>query len=300
MRIHACTAFAKWRDLVYGPHPTHNVTATERMLKSWDLTELDHIGYYLNRHPNLKPVTFNVRLAIMKRFIKWCLKEKYVKSNPLEDIKTRKNHETNHARDAFTDEELRLILDHFEKHARLRKYYLPFLKFLMYTGCRNGEAIALKWDSVDFANKRIHIRRNFARPYSGTGKSRYLKSPKTSAGNRIIPMTDELEVLLLPLVHKHNKPDDFVFQSVYKNPIDDRQFQKRVFAPALKKLGIPHRHLYAFRHTFGTIAVEQNMDILSVAYLMGHKKTRTVLDHYTNLRYTPKALPKINPASKRS
>ena len=297
MRIHTCTAFKKWRDLVYGPHPTQNVMATERMLIKWDITELDHIGYYLNRHPNIKPITFNVRLAILKRFIKWCIKEKYIKSNPLEDIKTRKNDESNPARNAFTDEELRLLLDYFEKSPRLMKYYLPFIKFLMYTGCRNGEAIGLKWDCIDFVNKRIHIRRSYTRSIYGVKK--HLKSPKTSAGNRIIPMTEDLEVLLMPLA-KNKKPDDFVFVTVYKNPIDDRNFQKRVFAPALKKLGIPHRHLYAMRHTFGTIAVEQNMDILSVAYLMGHKKPRTVLDHYTNLRYTPKQLPKINPASRRS
>ena len=90
------------------------------------------------------------------------------------------------------------------------------------------------------------------------------------------------------------------FVIVVLEPHRWQELSKTGVCPALKKLGIPHRHLYAMRHTFGTIAVEQNMDILSVAYLMGHKKPRTVLDHYTNLRYTPKTLPKINPASRRS
>jgi hypothetical protein len=35
------------------------------------------------------------------------------------------------------------------------------------------------------------------------------------------------------------------------------------------------------------------MDILSVAYLMGHRKARTVLDHYAKIRNKPKTLPRI-------
>lgn len=293
MKVHAKTAFKKWKDLVYGPHPTHNVIATERMLNRWDITNLDELGYYFNRHKGLSPVTFNIRLAILKRFTKWCVKQKYVKVNPLEDTKTRRNAESNPARQPFTDQELRLIIEYFESKPRLKKYYLNFLLFMMYTGCRNGEAIALKYGAIDFVNKRIHICKNYARPYQGTGK-RYLKSPKTSAGNRYIPMSEDLEALLKPLC-VHKSPDDFVFVTVYNKPIDDKNFQQRIFAPALKALGIPHRHLYALRHTFGTVAVEQNMDILSVAYLMGHRKTRTVLDHYSKLRNTPKQLPVVVP-----
>lgn len=289
MKVHTKTAFKKWKELVYGSKPTHNVIATERMVNNWEITDLEEIPYFFARHPNLSPVTFNIRLAILKRFVKWCVKQKYLRTNVLEDTITKRNDDPNPARDPFTDEELQKLIEYFQQTPRINKYYYPFMMFLIYTGVRNGEAIALRCDAVDFVGKRIHICKNWARPYNG---SRYLKSPKTSAGKRYLPLSPALEDLLQPLCI-NKEPTEFVFKGPQGKPINDANFQRRVFAPALKKLGIRHRHLYAFRHTFGTVAVEQNMDILSVAYLMGHRKTRTVLDHYSKLRNTPKTLPEV-------
>ena len=291
MKVHATNAYTKWRELVYGSHVPHNVMSTERMLLRWELKDLEEIGYYLNRDQKLGPVTYNDRLAILKRFIKWCLKKKYIKGDPLEDCKRRRNDSVNSKRQPYSDQELLALIEHFESVPYLRKYYYPFLMFLIQSGCRNGEAAALKCNMIDFANKRIYICKNLARTYKG---KRYLKSPKTASGNRYIPLSPTLEELLSVQCHKKG-PNDYVFSSRYRNPIDDRKFQKRIFKPALKKLGIPERDLYACRHTFGTIAVEQNTDILSLAYLMGHRKPRTVLDHYTKLRTRPSVLPQIIP-----
>jgi integrase len=105
-------------------------------------------------------------------------------------------------------------------------------------------------------------------------------------------MNDQLIELLTPICKRKNSWD-FVFTTCYKNPIDNRNFNKRILKPLLKKLNIPERDLYAARHTFGTIAIEKNVDILSIAYLMGHSKPRVVLDHYAKLRNKPTVLPKI-------
>jgi integrase len=294
MKVLAMNAYIKWRDLVYGLHVPHNVTSTERMLARWKIKDLDELGYFLNRDKKLGPVTYNDRLAILKRFIKWCLKMKYIKSDPLDECKRRRNSEVNSKRQPYTDDELLSLIAHFEQVPRLRKYYYPFLMFLIQSGCRNGEAVALKCNMVDFTNRRIYICKNYARTYEG---KRYLKSPKTASGNRYIPLSLGLEEILKPICDK-KKATDFVFTSIFNNPIDDNKFQKRILKPVLAKLNIPERDLYACRHTFGTIAVEQNIDILSLAYLMGHRKARTVLDHYTKLRSKPSVLPQIIPLSK--
>ncbi len=296
MKVLVSNAYTKWKELVYGDNAPHNVVSTERMLLRWEIKDFEELGYSLNRDKKLGPVTYNDRLAILRRFIKWCLKKKYIKSDPLDECVRRRKDDVNMKREPYTDEEMLLLLEHFENNKHLRKYYYPFIKFLLLTGCRNGEAIGLKVNMIDFSKRKIFICKNLARDYQG---KRYLKSPKTASGNRYIPMSDEL-VELLTQVCSRKTPSSYVFTSKYNNPIDDRQFQKRVLKPALLKLGIPERDLYACRHTFGTAAVEQNVDMLSLTYLMGHKKPRTVLDYYAKLRSKPSTLPQVIPASKKS
>ena len=50
--------------------------------------------------------------------------------------------------DPFTVSERDAIIEAFENH-RYYKHYTNFVRFLFLTGCRTGEAIALKWKHVD-------------------------------------------------------------------------------------------------------------------------------------------------------
>ena len=288
MQITPMNAYSRWMAL-YGKDIPHNVLSVSRMIKRWNIKSLYDLPDKLLVDPKLGPVTFNNRLAILRRFSKWCLKKKMIKYDITEDITNRKLPGRNSKREPYTDEQIQQILQGLYKREYTRKYYYPYVKFMLLTGVRNGEAAGLTICKVDFKEGYILIDKSYSRKSNG---KYHLKSTKTVNGNRYIPITLDLKELLEPLCNRKD-PNQFVFRSRMGNPIDNNHFQKRIFKPLLKKLGIPERDLYACRHTFGTIAVEQNMDILSVAYLMGHSKPRTVLDHYAKLRHRPKALPKI-------
>lgn len=287
MNIAPTNAYSRWMGL-YGNQVPHNVTAVFRMIKRWNIKTLYEIPERLLMDPKLGPRTFNDRLAIIRRFSKWCLKKKLIKYDITEDLSTRKLTGRSSKREPYTDQQIHMILDALYTKPYTRKYYYPYVKFMLLSGVRNGEAAGLKIGNVDFDSESILIDKSYSRKYNGTYK---LKSTKTSSGVRYIPITPEIKELLQPLCTKG--PEQFVFRSRYGKPIHNRNFQKRIFKPLLKKLGIPERDLYACRHTFGTIAVEQNIDILSIAYLMGHSKPRTVLDHYAKIRNRPKILPKL-------
>ena len=280
-------AYAAWLRL-FGNQVPAKLKQTERMLIRWGIEYINEIPDYLVVDRKLGAVTFNDRLAILKRFTKWCVKRKYIKACPLEDIPKRKKDYVNKKRDPYSDAEIIRLLDAFQSKPHLKKYYYSFLKFIFLTGVRNCEAIGLKVQHIDLENKVIHIEKALTKP---DGKIKY-KVPKTPAGIRDLPMNEELIEMLTP-VCKRKAPNDFVFTSRYNNPIDNRNFNKRILKPVLQKLKIPERDLYAVRHTFGTIAIEKNVDILSIAYLMGHTKPRVVLDYYAKLRNKPTSLPKI-------
>jgi len=287
MVIKLLNAYTAWLK-IYGDHVPAKLLQTERMLKRWKIEHLSELPDYITADKKLGPVTFNDRLSILKRFTKWCVKRKYIKACPLEDIPKRKKDYVNKKRDPYTDAELLRLLEAFQSKAHLKRYYYPFIKFILLTGVRNSEAIGLKVQHVDFSNNVIHIEKALTKQYNKT----YYKCPKTAAGVRDLPMNEQLIELLIPICNR-KKDWEFVFTTCFNNPIDNRNFNKRILKPLLKKYKIPERDLYAARHTFGTIAIEKNVDILSIAYLMGHSKPRVVLDHYAKLRNKPTDLPKI-------
>ena len=113
----------------------------------------------------------------------------------------------------------------------------------------------------------------------------------TKTGNsRYLPMPEELRLLLEPMCNG-KESTQFVFLSPKGLPIDDRMFQRRVFRPVLEKLGLEPRVLYSLRHSFGTRAVEQGMNLYQVAQLMGHTSIETTMRNYIHLINRPKELP---------
>jgi integrase len=104
-------------------------------------------------------------------------------------------------------------------------------------------------------------------------------------------MTEDLkELLITNIPGKH--PDDLVFQSYSGGAIDDKMFQRRVFSVVLKKLNIPHRVLYACRHTFASRCIDQGITPVMTAFLMGNNP-ETALRNYTHQVSLPEKLPII-------
>jgi integrase len=107
----------------------------------------------------------------------------------------------------------------------------------------------------------------------------------------MLPLTDDLLNVLQPLIAK-KQSDDLVFLSFSGGAIDDRMFQRRVFKPVLKGLGITDRDLYACRHTFGSRCIDQGITPVMTAFLMGNNP-ETALRNYTHQITLPQDLPSI-------
>jgi integrase len=98
----------------------------------------------------------------------------------------------------------------------------PLLTFLLSTGARRGEALALKWADVDFHASRIQIRRSLVR-------GRF--APPTSGKARFVVLSDNLSALLRQLLRERRKQGlaagwkelpELVFCSRTGGPLDER------------------------------------------------------------------------------
>lgn len=188
-------------------------------------------------------------------------------------------------RDALTpDEELRLIevLQGTEQ--------LLYVRFLLATGARRNEALALMWDCVDFDNAEVHLRRNLR--YIGT-KWELLDKLKTDSSTRVVPLPFDLCRKLKEL--KAQSTSLFVFPAADGGPKNLQSFSNfwnvvhRRFGPSVKenkkypvyqsqKRVTPH----VLRHTYATRCFEAGMDIKEVQYLLGHAKPDITLRIYTH------------------
>ncbi|MEH2183056.1 tyrosine-type recombinase/integrase [Nostoc sp.] len=235
---------------------------------------------------NLGASTFNQRLGYLKRCYRWAVPIKLVTSNPYDELKNRKAYAS--PIKPFTSREIKVIIQGFEEFAM---HYAPFVKFLLATGVRTSEAIGLRWRHIDFDQGFVTIQESLSRDWAGNGYQRVRKETKTGS-SRQLEMSEELRLLLWSLRPSKTDQDSLVFTTVKGKPIDDGNFRERYWVKILTKVGVDYRRPYTTRHTTASHAINQGTPVTGVAYLLGHKDTRMVMQTYAHLVNRPK-LPDI-------
>lgn len=138
-----------------------------------------------------------------------------------------------------------------------------------YAGLRLGEVRALAWGDVDFAAGTINVRRS-ALP-DGT-----IKTPKTEAGTRSVPLLPALRRLLIEwkLRSPWTREDTLVVCTAEGGPVQERSVA-RAFAHAREtaKLdgGEDRLSIHALRHSFASLlATDLDLAPTTLAAIIGH------------------------------
>ena len=166
------------------------------------------------------------------------------------------------------------------------------LLFMLGSGVRVGELLALQWD--DIGEQGIHIRRTIKERMKagGQGVELYVGSPKSAKSDRHIPLNEPLKRLLGRHRIAQNErrlecggvwtDNNLVFPNSLGGYNDDRNLSHRVLSPALKKAGIAHCGTHTLRHTFATRAIENGVDVRTLSELLGHADVATTLRLYVH------------------
>ncbi len=185
-----------------------------------------------------------------------------------------KSEEANSKVNCFAITEQRRI----EEYVFLKKdLSLYGILLTMYTGLRIGELLALTWDDIDMKRCLMTVSKT-CRDSWGGGYTKLLGSPKTPSSYRIIPIPRQIMPYIRQMKRKSNC--EYVV-SRRGNAVSIRSYQ-RTFARILKKLCIKHLGFHALRHTFATRAIENGMDIKTLADIMGHKSPAITLSTYAH------------------
>lgn len=191
-------------------------------------------------------------------------------------------------RRSITDDERKIILRVADTHrAGL------WLKFILFCGLRPSEAIALKWDDIDFNAKTVEVKRALE---SRTNK---IKPPKTEAGYRVIPIPEQLLCILQDAYN--NKKADYIFTQPtttklhtvesmrcmwenFKREMNIQMGAKMYRSKIEKEDELVGRDLtpYCLRHTYCTDLQNAGVPINVAKYLMGHSDIRVTANIYTH------------------
>lgn len=147
-----------------------------------------------------------------------------------------------------------------------------FAALIYYTGCRRGEALALRGADIDRKAKLISIRRSVYY----TSNAPHIKSPKTEAGTRTVPLLPALDALLparLPAGYLFARPDG--------SPLTAKQYLVAydAYRAASGVTVTPHQ----IRHGYATALYECGINAKTAQILLGHAQISTTLDIYTHV-----------------
>ena len=184
----------------------------------------------------------NLEIAVLSNFFNYCIEKGYLDKNPCSGVK--KLNELSRLKTLSDADIEKLIAGATNKLTR------DIITFLIYTGCRKGEALNLKWDDVDLQNDVIAIK--------GT-KTKY---------DRYVPISKPLKVLLSG-IEKHQNCL-YVFN---KNGAKLGDFKKS-FHTACKNAGFKDMHIHDLRHVFASKMVKDGVSLFITGELLGHRTTQ--------------------------
>lgn len=179
---------------------------------------------------------------------------------------------------AFSQADLAQFLNVTE---RLCPDYYPLFLTLARTGCRPGEALALRWSDLNFDEREIRVERAFSCGQLG---------PTKTGSIRYVDMSRELASVLRQLYCKRQREHEsrnrdevpeWIFINSVGRPIDENR-PRKVFTKVLARAALRDHTVYDLRHTFATLHLAKGHPITYVSAQLGHSSPSTTLRWYAH------------------
>lgn len=231
----------------------------------------------------LESITLKQYLTMAKSCWEWAIEHRILRDNPWKDVVKRVPRGVVKAPQPFSAQEIKEIIRGFRLHSEY-SYYADFVEFLLSTGCRPGEAIALTWQDVSEDCSQLWIGKSYSR-----GSLKGTKPEKAG----FVPLGKGLQQMLLRRRPFAPAPDALVFPTPRsKGYMDDGNFRNRAWKTVLEDLGIPYRKPYTTRSTLITYWLQQGEDPLVVAKFT-RTSVRMIYEHYAGYIPNNARLPDI-------
>ena len=283
-------------ELTVKPNTLHN---TKAFFKNHILPDLGNFyiekltifrcQQIVNKWSDGLPKTFIILYNFSKKIFDYAISNELIQRNPMKrvilpKIEQQKKPFTNF----YSKEELNEFLEACKQKKNPRVYL--FFRILAYTGMRKGEALALKWSDVNFAECTIDINKTLS---IGDHNSVIIGTPKTKASYRTIHI-DQQTIYYLKEWRKEQRKRLFKlgFNALSDDQLLFNNKDNGLVRPWLvqswnrtiaKDTGLKYITVHGFRHTHASLLFEAGTPMEDVKDRLGHSSITTTLNVYTHV-----------------
>ncbi len=218
------------------------------------------------------PRRINMIIARLRTIFATAKRRKLVPEDPMVFVQNLR--EPKAEVDPFELEEVEQIIDTATGQDR------AIITVLIFCGLRPNEALALRWQDVDFDRRILKIRRTIHR-FGGIGL------PKTASSERDVDMLDPVIAELQEQRARTQMLGELVFLNEVRGPIDLTNFRDRNWKRILVKARLRARTIYQCRHTFAALQLSRGENPQYVAHQMGHTNLEMIIRHYARWSRKP-------------
>lgn len=225
--------------------------------------------------------------ALNKRILQYGVVMQAIPFNPAREVilprntQKAKREKVKH----FENQELKKFLDYLDSLNldKFRYYYENTLyKFLLATGCRINEALALSWSDIDLENAVVHITKTL-------NYKQETNSPKSKTSLRDIDI-DQATVSMLKQYRlrqtkeswKIGKSESIVFSDFIHEYPNNRTLQTRL-RTHFKRAKVTNIGFHGFRHTHASLLLNSGIPYKELQHRLGHSTLSMTMDVYSHL-----------------
>lgn len=260
---------------------------------------------------NLKIATVDNIHTVLHQVIDIAVEDGYLRNNisdnALKELKQSRNLFIE-KRKALTVQEQEIFIE-FLKNSHMYQHWYPVFAVMLGTGLRVGEVTGLTWEDVNFENNTISVNRTLVYFNHSKGGCYFgINTPKTRAGERVVPMIDTVKEAFLQEKEyqkecgiKCNARIDGFTDFIFVNRFGNTQHQgtlnkalRRIMRDCNQEILnkakenqqvilLPRFSCHTLRHTFTTRLCESGINIKVIQSVLGHADISTTLDIYADV-----------------
>ena len=225
--------------------------------------------------------------ALNKRILQYGVVMQAIPFNPAREVILPRNTQKAKRQKVkhFDNEELKKFLGYLD-NLDLNKfrycYENTLYKFLLATGCRINEALALSWSDIDLDNAVVHITKTL-------NYKQETNSPKSKTSLRNIDI-DQATVSMLKQYRlrqtkeawKIGKSESVVFSDFIHEYPNNRTLQTRL-RTHFKRAKVTNIGFHGFRHTHASLLLNSGIPYKELQHRLGHSTLSMTMDIYSHL-----------------
>ena len=223
--------------------------------------------------------------ALNKRILQYGVVMQAIPFNPAREVilprntQKAKREKVKH----FENQELKKFLDYLDSLNlnKFRYYYENTLyKFLLATGCRINEALALSWSDIDLDNAVVHITKTLN--YKQETNSPKSKTSLRDIDQATVSMLKQYRLRQTKEAWKIGKSESVVFSDFIHEYPNNRTLQTRL-RTHFKRAKVTNIGFHGFRHTHASLLLNSGIPYKELQHRLGHSTLSMTMDIYSHL-----------------